>query len=479
MAIVDQKKKVLSQVAALKTLNEGFPTFKLTNSLSSINNKQDSLDFLVDLLKTLIGYEKLRDSLVDLLSTELDNIELTVKKSIKKDLKSFINCSSDPSIPDFIKHQSVLAGQPGVDLELNKIDFTELMFIDPTSQVGHMFYDDQTAGLNSTDFNTFLFSTIQDGNQQDWSDGTNDILSLDFNASGTINNVINVRASAFYSTPANGKTLTDLNNDYIDSVKLFPSDKVMTNIIDSLFGTVSSKTDKTATSLLSEEQVNTIINNFINADDDETIDDSFFQFTNEEVRTQRETANNRQNGIRKLETCENVESKISLSSLSTITSSVSASTTTSQKKEVVSSGLNTMADELSSNVSGADKNNAKLNFIDLLIRKIILAIVNIIISPKLIMLFAINNKIVNGASATFDGPLDFIRQNKTLFKAIVNSVRNAIVSFLLRIVLKEVSRLIAEQAIGNLTEKTNAATSQLLSLVGVPQSVLRIISNLG
>ena len=325
MSLINDKQEIFGQIAALKTLNDGFPSFLLSNSVPSINNKQDALNFLVDLLKSLVGYEKLKDSIIDLLTYELDNIEIEVKKTLKLNIKKFINCNSNPKIPDFLKHEKVIPSSTGINLEVKKIDLIDLMHIEPTSEVGHMFYDDASSGLKSTDFNTFLYNLIQDGNQQDWGNNSvNPILSFKFLQNGTINNIVNVKASEYYSTTINNKSINDLNSDYIDSIKLFASDKVISNIIDSLFGTISSLIKKDIKTLTKEEEINSIIDKLINANDDQLIDDSYFEFSDLEIYNHQETASNRKNGIRKLITCNEIESTILLETLSGITSIASA-----------------------------------------------------------------------------------------------------------------------------------------------------------
>lgn len=479
MSLINDKQEIFGQIAALKTLNDGFPSFLLSNSVPSINNKQDSLNFLVDLLKSLIGYEKLKDSLTDLLTHELDNIEIEVKKSLKLNLKKYINCNSNPKIPDSLKHQNVIPSSTGINLEVKKIDLIDLMHIEPTSQVGNMFYDDISSGLNSTDFNTFLYNLIQDGNQQDWGNNSvNPIISLKFIENGTINNVINIKASQFYSTTINNKSLNDLNNDYIDSIKLFPSDKVISNIIDSLFGTISSLINKDIKTLTQEEEINSIIDKLMNANDTQLIDNSYFEFTDLEINNHQENATNRKNGIRKLITCNEIESSILFDTLSGITSNVASSQNIVDKKEIITNGFNIMANELSANAGDKDKQNVKLNFIDLLINKIIKAIINIVLSPKMILLFALNYKITNGNLSDYSTIKDFIQKNRQLFKSIIDTVKDIVIAYLLKLVLKEISRLIASQTIKNLTEQANNKKAQLLSLVGVPQETIKLITKL-
>ena len=479
MSLINDKQEIFGQIAALKTLNDGFPSFLLSNSVPSINNKQDSLNFLVDLLKSLIGYEKLKDSLTDLLTHELDNIEIEVKKSLKLNLKKYINCNSNPKIPDSLKHQNVIPSSTGINLEVKKIDLIDLMHIEPTSQVGNMFYDDISSGLNSTDFNTFLYNLIQDGNQQDWGNNSvNPIISLKFIENGTINNVINIKASQFYSTTINNKSLNDLNNDYIDSIKLFPSDKVISNIIDSLFGTISSLINKDIKTLTQEEEINSIIDKLMNANDTQLIDNSYFEFTDLEINNHQENATNRKNGIRKLITCNEIESSILFDTLSGITSNVASSQNIVDKKEIITNGFNIMANELSANAGDKDKQNVKLNFIDLLINKIIKAIINIVLSPKMILLFALNYKITNGNLSDYSTIKDFIQKNRQLFKSIIDTVKDIVIAYLLKLVLKEISRLIASQTLKNLTEQANNKKAQLLSLVGVPQETIKLITKL-
>jgi hypothetical protein len=482
MGIIDQKLAVFGQISALRTLNEDFPKFNLTNSFPSVNNEKDGLAFIIDLLKALVGYEELRDILIDTLTFDMDDIESAIKLAVKKDLKKLVNCGVDPSIPDFLKHQSVSLSGTGVDLNLNGIDFTGLMYIDPEGSLGNLFYDDVTNGVNSTDFNTFLYNTVQsDGTQENWGTNTtsNNILSLEFNSVGAVNNTLNISASQFYSTPANGKTLTDLNNDYIDSIKLFDSAKLINNIIDTLFGSVTVNLNKTRKQLEQEAKVENIVNSIINTDEDDVIDDNFFTFTNEEIRFQEEIADNRRKGIRKVFTCREVISEVSVDSLTTLQEALSGTTTKVEEKQAYSDAINAMGDESGDNADEQDKYNIKLSFIEGLIKKIMLAIVNALLSPKVILLFALNHKIINGLTSSFDGAIDFMKQNKALIRNVINSVRDTIVKILLKQTLIAIKNLAATNAVASLTEKVKSTQAQLLSLVGIPNDVIRKINNLG
>ena len=107
-----------------------------------------------------------------------------------------------------------------------------------------------------------------------------------------------------------------------------------------------------------------------------------------------------------------------------------------------------------------------------------LSITNFIISPKVIIIFLLNYKIIYGTDGEYGDASDFLKKNKTLIKSIVNKIRDMIIKILVTKVLKEIGSLVAATAIGNKIEKGKNTLVQLLSTVGVPTSVIRIILNL-
>jgi hypothetical protein len=484
MPIIDQKKDIFGKIAALRTSVEGFPDLSLGSSLPSINNSTNSLDFLMDLLKSLIGFEKLRSMLSEILTYELETIEAEIKKELKLSLKELVSCGVDPSIPTFFKHQTVFPSASGYDIDLVKLDYLGMLFISPSSPEGKLLYDD-ALGTASKDFNSFLYSAVQSGAQEDWGKQTlsDDIISVDFDQTGgPTNNNLNLRASAFYSNPANGKTLTDLNNDYIDSINLLSPQRVVNGIIDSIFGSISVSVGKSQAQLEMEAKIDNIIDCIISADDTTVVDNSFFEFDNETIQDIESEAAQRKNGIRILKTCGNLASTMPQSVIETSNDNITSATTTGNLVEVKTTIDNSIQDmaAATSEVEPDPKNKytIQLNLIDMMIKKLTMAIITIILSPKVLTIFLVNHRFVYGPSATFDGPIDFLKQNKTLVRAMVKAVRNSIIKVMLREVLKEIRNLAAKNAIKVATEKAKAQVAQIASLVGVPQALLRAIQGL-
>tara|TARA_R110000796_G_scaffold11198_7_gene37407 strand:- start:4700 stop:6157 length:1458 start_codon:yes stop_codon:yes gene_type:complete len=482
MDITKEKKKVFGDIAALRVSAEGFPKLSnITNSIESIIQEANSLDFLTDLLKALVGFEAIKETVVETLAYNLDDIEDEVKLALKKVFKSLVSCSINPSIPDWFIDD-------GLRIEIDKIDYLNILKIQPTSEAGKLIYNDVFSGSESTDFNTFLYQTIQaPGETGSWGHVTTneDILNIEFNDIVTDplipNNTLLIKPSLVYSDGT--KKLTDLNNAYIDSIKLFESTKLINNIIDLIFGSISGLVNKDKRSLQNEIEIEEIINRIINADEEIIIDDSYFAFTNDEYLEIENKAELRRRGFKILHTCGDSKSEINVSLLTDLESEMEAlseETPTAELVEIKTTIIRNKIDELATasveNVLDEDKQTGKINFIEEFLKKIMTSIVNVILSPKLILLFAINHKIIYGE--TFENLEDFMKKNKWLLTLVLESVRDEIVNVLMEKVLKEIKKLVADNLIKTQIERIKATKAQLASLTGVPKSVLRSIAGL-
>ncbi len=472
MALVDQKKKVFGYIASARVLTEQMPIMKLINSLPSLNNGKDPIVFLTDLIKSLIGYEALRDSVVDILTYSFDEIEVKVKTALKRELISLVSCGVNPSIPNFLKSTGA-----GINIEVKKLDFLEMFKVDANSKVGVLLYDDITSPLTqSSDFNTFLYGVIQnDGVKQSWKN----ILDITFNSLGNVNrpnNSLTIKVNSSYDN----KTLNDLNNDFIDSLKLFNAEKVVNNIIDVIFGSISVSISKTKKQLDQEGKINNIVDKLINDDGcDDEVDDSYFTFDNQQIAIIEQDSARRQTGLVKVKTSVDTASSIDKDTLITFNEEMNNSTSFVDKKQTLTANIDKMSDESAKNVpDGADKISVKLDFIQKLISSLTKAIVSIVLSPKVIIIFLINFKIVYTLSGEYKDPVEFIKKNKRLIKEMVKTVTDIVTEKLLGIAMKEITKLANSVVAKKAVEKSKNKLAQLLSLTGVPQDAIRMIKGL-
>jgi hypothetical protein len=478
MSLLEKKQKVFGEIAAARTLTEGMPKMYKNSSFPSINNKGDTITFLTDLIQSLIGYIALINVIVDILTHQLEKIEREIKKALKTELKSIVSCGVDPSLPSFIKSK-------GIIIEVKKIDFLNLFKIDATTKVGGLLYNDVTTPLvDSSDFNTFLYGVIQgDGTTYTWKDKNGvGLFDITFNSIGDStrpNNSLTIKSNAEY----NSKTLSELNNNFIDSLTLFNSSNILSRIIDTIFGSISFQIKKPRLQLEMEEKVNKIVDKLvdedINAKESDSNDDSFFTFSNDEIAIIERRSSERQRGVIKIKTSETIDGSIPVSTLTDFNDSLSTTTTIQEKKYVISTSLDNMANQSTSNVKlNVDKGSVKLNFFQLIITNIIKSIVGVILSPKVVFIFLINYNIIYGPDVKFNDSVDFIKKCKNLFKQIIKRISGLIIKILLSIALQKIAKLVGDAIAKKNTEKIKNKKSQLLSLVGVSQDILRTIKGL-
>jgi len=462
MSIVKQKEDIFGNIAALRTLTDDFPKLSINNSFPSINNQGNSQDFLMDLIFSLVGFEEIRELLIDVLTYASEEAESVIKESLKVELKSLVACGVDPSLPSWMTSN-------GITVPVSNVDFFNILKTNPESQAGGLLYEDVAATINSSDLNTFLYYTIQD---QSIPHSWNSILDFTFTQNGTPNNTLTIIPYSGYNN------LTDLNNDFIDSVTLFPSGQLITNIIDSLFGTISFNlsVNKTEKQLETEAQIESVLQCILDANEDEVVDDSFFSFSNPQLRAIKEEARNRKQGIRQLKTCSTVDVNMPIDILTDFREQLSAATTYNEQRVVIANVINTMANHTATFAGQpTDEISVKLDFIGLMFKSIMRAFVNAVLGPKIVTIFLINYKIVYGQNATYDDPIDFMKKNVQLIREITDNIRDMIIEILLQKVLKYITALISRNYVEAQKERGNAQLAILLSLVGVPQEVIRMI----
>lgn len=128
------KDRTLSTIdAALSILNR-FPDLEESNVELSFNTSTNPFAFLMDLLKTTSGYNKIIEILASFISWELPAVEATVKALLITKLKDIISCSVNPFFTEEILRD-------GVVFNVEEIDIADVLKYSPFDQkVGKYFY---------------------------------------------------------------------------------------------------------------------------------------------------------------------------------------------------------------------------------------------------------------------------------------------------------------------------------------------------
>jgi len=467
--VPEQKNFITRYVAVLKSLANKAKKGLKKNSYNQKKNGKDNdiMNFMKDLLIVLAGVSSIKKVVINTLVTEMSVIEDFIKTNLKDSLKEYISCGVDTPIPDYLKYTG-----SGCDIKLNNIDFIGLYHIDPTTDNGKILYDDPFGGANSTDFNTLMYDrTVNPNIEHGWGasiTGT-DILTLRFDPlSSNGNNSINIRASQYYS---NNKNMTDLNNDYIDSLTLFPTEKMITNVIESMFSPISYDLHFPKNWFKKQEEINLIIEKLSEVEETKDINDSFFKFTNEEMYKIDVIATNRSNGVRKLENCNKLTTEISVNTMSSINEAMATATTSSSLVDLtdtVTNSLNQLSTEMSKNIPEKDKFKFELEFFSLIFDGLFKTISNIMLSPKIAILLQLNNKIIFGQSEPeFDSVSDMIYKTKFIYHKLIVLVTIILTTILVKLAILYIKHLIKENVDADTAEMLKARQDQLTSLSGM------------
>lgn len=500
MSTLDKKNKITSKIAASKVMiadkSDKFNK-KKEKALESFNNtKGKVVEFLTDLLTILVGFKLLLDTIVDTFTYYLTKIEKEIKKGLKIELKSIVSCGINPSLPDFLKSNGI-----GIVIEVKKIDFFDVFKVDPLSASGKLLYKDISTNLTaSADFNTFLYGVLQSpGASFTWKNTSNQplltVTFIDRDPAGVIpNNSLVIKAASNYDS----KKLTDLNNDFLNTITLFNTQGIINRILDSIYGSISFSINKSKKQLVNEAKINTVIEKIMDADANDVISDGYFTFTNDETFGHEEHATLRQQGVRILQLSKPTNASIPIEMLTEMNNQLNVPNLSAiQQKAIIAQNLSKMANQTTvkniptlppiPNIPNLppmptipdipDNVSIKLSFTTEIFKNFTKTIISSVISPKVIMIFLINLKIVYGPNAVYEDGVDFIKKNKNIFKSLIKGITTIIIKILLGLALKEIAKLVAKVIIKKRIEKMKHRKDQMLSLVGVGMKTLENLAS--
>ena len=504
MAIKDKKKQVMGKIAALDKLTEkgnnrvdGIKS-KINSNKEAINNKKNNvMEFITNLALAITSFEELKKELTDLIANKLPETESAIKNELKKQLKEIVSCSVDPSLPKWLITD-------GIDLNVNKIDFYHMFKSSPESLGGKMVYNDISGGLNSTDMNTFLFNVIEKNKSSQpnagisfpWGSSTvnTQLLDVKFNPT-TVPSTIKIFGQyttnifKFKVNPASENMhLTEFNNTLINSISLFGksgSDKVIVKLMQDMFGTMNKMIPRPKAQIIEEEKMRKSIECIINAEAE--IDDSFFTFSNEDLLLIDREANNKKRGIKVLDCCKQNVLALTPDDLITAQSDIQDSTNnpppgfTSQTAKIAS--VSRTLDNLSTKAVGLqvdpiDLSNIKMNFILDMIKNYATSLVSFIISPKLLVVFAINHQLIYGRGTEYKDGLEFLEKNKNILKPIFDSIKKLVIKLILKMIIKKLTIKLEIKIVEDAIEKNKDYVRQLKIMNGVSKAVEKMIMTL-
>jgi len=253
----------------------------------------------------------------------------------------------------------------------------------------------------------------------------------------TVNNKEEVVKNLIECYP--GLTVYEFNYDYVMGLKLFDAKVLATTLIDSVVNMRMGITlGLDARHQEATEELKQIIKSIINTDDSE-INDCFFTFDNSKYdallqKTQEKKAKQQKFG--------NVTRDSGLfNSVSEILAEYDTKTELHEQMDVLHRAITQAAVTISEGSDEKDQYGIKYAFVFDLIENLVLAIVNAILSPKVMMLLEVNQQLMGGTweKITFK---DIIVAMRSIIVAIINEVKDLIIQELLKFLLDKLRPII-------------------------------------
>ena len=444
MGLIDDKRNIFNTIAAYKSMESGLELPDPTDSISSINNlSKDPSRFLVDLLVTLIGSTGLVQSLGELMTEFIRDVEDDLKTELKKQAVTF-NSDETLASTNFAS---------GYEIPLSSLDVYEKLKTDPSSDIGNLLYSTDVNNLDQKLYNAI----VADG-------GT-------VNYGGLLDIVYNNGADTITITPSNTSlTIGSFLENYIDGLDLINEGEFTSDIINLLYGTISSGQDKNLQNAVTEEKLQAVIEKLINETED-------LSFSPDELRLIEQKAREKNEAVDLVDVgCSDRVSNITVDQVQNLVNSNTGST---NPYGVGLNYLTILDDSFASGDTVAQQNASTIadSFLKRLINAILQNLIRVsALTPDTRILFAMVDGLKNNGSISISNPFDDINANRNFFDCVVKNAKSLISEYLFNLVKRELLKLVVIVSKIVLKEKYDAYIRIIRSLFRVFDTVASIVT---
>lgn len=434
MGLIDDKKNVFTTIGAYVSLRDSNDLPENNNSFSSVNNKKNISSFLIDVLGIVVGTTALKQLTGELFSNFLDSSEPTMKNSMKNQTTNF-NSGSD--LPQSFKNN-------GIDIPVSEIDTQGKLKNNPNTVSGDLIYGD-----NSNSFDRKARNSIQ--NEGNFIQHNN--MLMRYNSHND--------TFTFKSTPSrsNDNVGTWLGT-MIDNSEFINKKEFTSNVLDNLFGTISSTKDRTIEEFFYDLKLDKLLEKMIN-DEEPIIDEN-------ENSDLYKKANELKTGLSEYDMgCGVLNGELSLNDISNLVNNIANS---SDPNEISNNIDNTIMKSFEvtdeENVSDENQETIRNGFFYLLISLITLGLCkSLILTPQARMLLALSSSFQNNGNPQTGDPEDDMLTFKTVINCIIKDILASLHEFIYNLIITVLIELLTPIIKRIVREKINAYINIIKSLV--------------
>tara|TARA_R110000868_G_scaffold223143_1_gene474993 strand:- start:449 stop:1426 length:978 start_codon:yes stop_codon:yes gene_type:complete len=258
------------------------------------------------------------------------------------------------------------------------------------------------------------------------------------------------------------KTLITFINDYFTSQNpLFDVDKVIPNVIDLIYGTLTNKISLPDECLNKVVEFDESIKDYIDSGADNAdvvLDDSFYEFSPAKLTNNKKIVREKKLGVKQYKKCCGKQtSSISFETLNTINKDIKSNLV--DKRKTYSIAMDTLIGESTDGVKNLEKGNASAEFLANFIVSLQIVLSKLVLSPKNLLLMNMLYFLVNGSPVKGTSVKKILKEYECVIRDIIAElIRKLIYEYLLPLVLKAIKNLI----ICYITKKIKEAQVQFM-----------------
>lgn len=256
-----------------------------------------------------------------------------------------------------------------------------------------------------------------------------------------------------------GLTVYEFNYDYVMGMKLFDAKVMATTLLDTLVNTRLglnlnlAKKHQEAT-----EEIKEIIRNIINSDDS-NVEDCYFSFDNTKYAELLRKSEEKR--ARQYKFGNTTNTSATFEDVYNILEDYDNASTLDEQIDIINRAITQASVTITDGLDERDKNGVEFNFIFDLIENLVLAIVNAVLTPKVLLLLEVNRQIMGGNWKTFTIK-DLLKVMQGMIISLIKEVRDLVIQELLKFVLKQleplkemIESILLREQIENYTEAIN------------------------
>jgi hypothetical protein len=484
-----------------KQAGSSFEQSKETTTESIENAKKDRKKFQKD-LKTQL------DQLLDINNVTGGKGSNSIKYIKRLFLQTIKNI--EPKIIEILNEEALNAVgcdqqqtfDPSVIwIRVSSIDIANLLKKDPTEGVGKVLYEKRPIQIQSSPFsmNRELYQRIQstqpysiDNLQLYKGESGQDLFDIQFSETGPFGQSGGWFKITLSNRANNVNKVGEFLIDYYRTIKVVEFESILPNIMEALTGAISIQANLGITETENASKFSILLQRVLGLCFDnkqeidvsgiakiaelDGIDDSFFEFTDLDLRNIQQRITNIQNGVVEYENCDNVKLPIDSQSIVDALENL---------RFIPDNDLINAADNLTQTltnnpewqglaINGNIQAAVDLNFVKLIAQGIVTAL----LSPKVLLpIFVMLKAIGQEGLDTIRNYTDFIKNFKKFFINIVSKIGAIFIQELFNLIKKDIKNLIQQIVKDLAREKVDKRIIIILKLIQLLILIAEFISD--